>query len=87
MSFEVLREKKPSCSTISMVLVVFLSALLFGMAAAFAYLLLSGMGNDYQLGALLALEFFVAGVLLVFYAKNFSSFREVSEERDEGVLW
>jgi hypothetical protein len=87
MSFEVLREKKPSCSTPALVLVVVLSALLLGMAAVFAYLLVSGLGKDYQLGTLLALEFLVAGVLLVIYAKAFSSFREVAEERDEGVLW
>jgi uncharacterized membrane protein (DUF485 family) len=87
MSFEVLREKKPSCSTLAMVLVLVLSTLLLGMAAVFAYLLVTGRGNDYQLGTLLAFEFLVAGVLLVVYAKNFSSFREVAEERDEGVLW
>ena len=87
MSFEVLREKKPSCSTFAMVLVLVLSTLLLGMAAVFAFLLVTGRGNDYQLGTLLAFEFLVAGVVLVVYAKNFSSFREVSEERDEGVLW
>ena len=87
MSFEVLREKKPSCSTLALVLVAVFSTLLFGMAATFSYLLLSGLGKDYELGALLAFEFLVAGVLLLIYAKNFSSFREVAEEREEGVLW
>ncbi|MDA8308743.1 MAG: hypothetical protein M0Z81_18225 [Deltaproteobacteria bacterium] len=87
MSFEVLHEKKPSCSALAVALVALLSVLLLGMAVAFAYLLLSGLGNDYQLGTLLAFEFFVAGVLLIVYAKNFSSFREVSEDREEGVLW
>ncbi len=87
MSFEVLREKKPSCSTLAMVLVVVLSVLGLCVTAGFAYLLLSGRGNDYQLGTLLAFEFLIAGVLLLVYAKGFCSFREIAEEREEGVLW
>ena len=40
MSFEVLREKKPSCSTLAMLLITVLALLLLGMALLFAYLLL-----------------------------------------------
>ena len=87
MSFEVLREKKPSCSAAAMALVIVLSALLLGMAVAFAYLLLSGRGNDYLLGTLLAFEFLAAGVLLVVYGKGFASFRQVAEDREERLLW
>ena len=87
MSFEVLREKKPSCSALAMILITVLSVLLLGMAAVFAYLLLSGRGNDYELGTLLAFEFLVAGVLLVLYAKSFAAFREVAEDREERLLW
>ncbi len=87
MSFEVLREKKPSCSVLAMILITVLSVLLLGMAVAFAYLLLSGRGNDYELGTLLAFEFLVAGVLLVLYAKSFTAFREVAEDREEMLLW
>jgi hypothetical protein len=87
MSFDVLREKKPSCSTLAMLLITVLSLLLVGMAVVFAYLLLSGEGNDYEMGTLLAFEFLVAGVLLMLYAKSFAAFREVAEDREERLLW
>lgn len=87
MSFEVLREKKPSCSALAMIVIIALSASLLGMAVAFAYLLLSGRGNDYEMGTLLAFEFLVAGVIIVLYAKSFSKFREVAEDREERLLW
>ncbi|MGO9017388.1 MAG: hypothetical protein ACLQVJ_03460 [Syntrophobacteraceae bacterium] len=87
MSFEVLREKKPSCSAFAMILITLLSILLLSMAVVFAYLLLLGRGNDYELGTLLAFEFLVTGVLIVLYAKSFAAFREVAEDREEGVLW
>lgn len=87
MSFEVLREKEPSCSWLAVFVILVLTALLLAMATAFAYLLVTGKGNNYELGTLLAFEFFVAGVMLVVYAKNFASFREISEEREEGLLW
>jgi hypothetical protein len=87
MSFEVLREKKPSCSTLAMLLIIGLSLLLLGMAVVFAYLLLSGRGSDYEMGTLLAFEFLVAGVLFMLYARSFVAFREVAEDRKERLLW
>jgi hypothetical protein len=87
MSFEVLREKKPSWSTLAMFLITGLSLLLLGMAVVFAYLLLSGGGSDYEMGTLLAFEFLVAGVILMLYARNFATFREVAEDREERLLW
>jgi len=87
MSFEVLREKKPACSLTVMILVALLALLLLGMAVAFVYLLLSGQGNDYLLGTLLALEFLDAGILVVVYGKGFVTFRQVAEDREEPLLW
>jgi uncharacterized membrane protein YciS (DUF1049 family) len=87
MSFEILREKKPSCSALAMIVITVLSASLLSMAVAFAYLLLSGRGNNYEMGTLLAFEFLVAGVIIVLYAKSFSEFREVAEDREERLLW
>ncbi len=87
MSFEVLRQKKPSCSVAAMGIVIILSLLLLGMAVAFAYLLVSGRGNDYLLGTLMAFEFLLAGAALVLYAKGFASFRQVAEDREERLLW
>ena len=87
MSFEILRVKKPSCSGAAMALTILLSLLLLGMGVAFAFLLISGKGNNYLLGTLLAFEFLLAGVVVVFYAESFYSFREVAEDREEELLW
>jgi hypothetical protein len=67
--------------------ILVLSILLLGMGAAFAYLLISGKGNDYLLGTLLAFEFLIAGIEVVLYARYFIAFREVSEDREEELLW
>lgn len=87
MSFEILREKKPSCSVTAMAVTILLSLLLLGMGVAFAFLLISGKGNNYLLGTLLAFEFLLAGMAVVFYARCFSVFREVAEDREEELLW
>jgi hypothetical protein len=85
--FRVIGQKRPSYSGGAVAAVVALAALLLAMAAAFAYLLVTGGGSDYVLGTLLAFEFLVAGVEVVVYARYFVGFREVSEERDEEMLW
>jgi len=87
MSFEIIEEKKPSCSGFAMAVIIILSLALLGMGAAFAYLLISGKGNDYVLGMLLAFEFFIAGVEVVLFARYFVTFRQVSEDREEELLW
>ena len=87
MSMEIIRKRQPSCSLAAMLAVIFLAAVLFGLGAAFAYLLISGRGNNYLLGTLLAFEFLTAGVAIIVYARNFIVFREVSEDRDEELLW
>ncbi len=87
MSFEILREKKPSYSTFAMLLITGLALLLLAMALAFAYLLVSGGGSDYEMGTLLAFEFLVVGVILIVYARSFAAFREVAEDREERLLW
>jgi len=87
MSFEIIREKKPSFSGIAMAVIIILSIMLFGMAAAFAYFLISGKGSDYLLGTLLAFEFLASGIAVVIYARFFIPFREVSEDRKEELLW
>jgi hypothetical protein len=85
--FRVIGQKRPSYSGGAVAAVVALAALLLAMAAAFAYLLVTGRGSEYVLGTLLAFEFLVAGVEVVLYARYFVGFREVSEERDEEMLW
>jgi hypothetical protein len=87
MSAEVLREKQPSCSAAAMVVITVLALVLLGLGAVSAYLLLSGRGNNYLLGSLLAFEFLIAGVEVLLYARFFIAFREVCEDRKEELLW
>ncbi len=87
MSIEVIREKRPSYSTAAMAVIIVLAVALLGMGVAFAYLLISGKGSNYLLGTLLAFEFLFAGIAVVVYARYFITFREVSEDREEELLW
>ncbi|HEX9020466.1 MAG TPA: hypothetical protein VF903_04345 [Nitrospirota bacterium] len=87
MSFEIIRERKPSYPKAAEVAVLVLAVLLTGAGAAFAYLLITGTGSDYLLGTLLASEFLIAGVELVLFSRYFIPFREVSEDREEELLW
>jgi hypothetical protein len=87
MGFEVTKELKPSYSKAAATVLLLLAVLLFGMVVAFAYLLIFGKGNDYVLGALLAFEFLIAGIEVLLYGRYFVSFREVSEDRGEELLW
>jgi hypothetical protein len=87
MSNKVIQEKRPSYSAAAMVVIIVLAAALFSMGVAFAYLLISGKGNNYLLGTLLAFEFLIAGIEVVLYARYFIAFREVSEDRGEELLW
>jgi len=87
MNMEVIQAKKASCPIPAMILLVVLAAAILGMAVVFAYLLLSGKGNNYQMGTLLAFEFLVGGIEVVVYARYFLVFREVSEDREEELLW
>ena len=87
MSFEMIRQRKPSYSKAAMAAIILLSLLLLGMGVAFAFLLISGKGDNYLLGTLLAFEFLCAGVDVVLYARCFSTFREVAEDREEELLW
>jgi hypothetical protein len=50
-------------------------------------LLVSGRGNNYLWGTLLAFEFLIAGTEIVVFARYFVPFREVSEDREEELLW
>ena len=87
MSYEIIREKKPDYPRSAMIAVAILSILLIVAGAAFAYFLISGRGSDYLLATLLAFEFLIAGVEIVLFARYFIPFREVSEDREEELLW
>lgn len=87
MSFEIIQEKRPAYPKAAMIAVLVLSILLLGAGVAFAYFLVSGQGNDYLWGTLLAFEFLIAGIEIVLFARYFIPFREVSEDREEELLW
>ena len=87
MSFKVLHEKKPACPAGAMAVIIMLAVALLAMSVAFGYLLLTGKGSNYLLGTLLAFEFLIAGVELLLFGRYFVAFREVSEEREEELLW
>jgi hypothetical protein len=87
MSAEVISEKRPSCSAAAMVVITVLALVLLCMGAVFAYLLIWARGNNYLLGSLLALEFLIAGIEVLLYARYFIAFREVCEDREEELLW
>jgi len=87
MGFEIIEEKKPSYSKAATTVILIFAVLLLGVGAAFSYLLISGKGNDYLLGTLLAFEFLIAGIEIVLFARYFIPFREVSEDREEELLW
>jgi membrane-anchored glycerophosphoryl diester phosphodiesterase (GDPDase) len=87
MSFEIIQEKKPAYPKTAMILILLLSILLLGAGSAFAYFLLFVHGNDYLWGTLLACQFLIAGIEIVLFARYFVTFREVSEDREEELLW
>lgn len=87
MSFEIIEEKKPTYAKSAVIAVLVLSILLLSAGVTFAYLLITGKGSDYLLGTLLAFEFLIAGVEIVLFARYFIAFREVSEDREEELLW
>ena len=87
MSFEIIQEKKPAYPKTAMIAILILSILLLGTVGVFVYILVSGYGNDYLLGTLLACEFLIAGIEIVLFARYFVAFREVSEDREEELLW
>jgi hypothetical protein len=84
---QVIQEKRPSYSAAAAAVIVVLAVVLLGTGVAFAYLLLSGVGSNYLLGTLLAFEFLIAGIEVVLFARYFIAFREVSEDREEELLW
>ncbi len=87
MGFEVIHEKKPTYSGGAMIAIILLSVILLGTGIVFAYLLISGRGNDYIMGSLMALEFLIAGIEVLIFSRYFIPFREVSEDREEELLW
>ncbi len=87
MGFEILHSKKPSYSIAATAAIIMLSILSLCISVLFAYLFITGKGNNFIMGTLLSIEFFITGIILTLYLKYFLEFREVSEDREEELLW
>lgn len=87
MGFEIIHSKKPSYSIVAAGAIVILSILSLCISVVFAYLFITGKGDNFIMGTMLSLEFLVAGLILIIYLKYFLVFREVSEDRKEEFLW
>lgn len=87
MSFEIIHSKKPSYSMAAAGAIVLLSILSLCISVLFAYLFITGNGNNFIYGTMLSTEFLIAGIILALYLKYFLGFREVSEDREEELLW
>ncbi len=87
MGFEIIQERNPGYPLAAVIAVLIFAVLLAGAGTVFFYLLATGEGSDYILGTLLASEFLFAGIEIVLFARYFVPFREVSEDREEELLW
>ncbi|MGC8899911.1 MAG: hypothetical protein ACP5JP_02995 [bacterium] len=87
MGFEVIEIKKPSYAIWVTITIVILSLASLGISVVFAYLFITGKGNNFIYGTILSINFLITGVILVLYLKYFIGVREVSEDRKEELLW
>ncbi|MGB9735221.1 MAG: hypothetical protein ACPL1H_03215 [bacterium] len=87
MGFEVIEIKKPSYAIWVTITIVILSLVSLGISVVFAYLFITGKGNNFIYGTILSINFLITGVILVLYLKYFIGVREVSEDRKEELLW
>ncbi|MGC8578771.1 MAG: hypothetical protein ACP5QW_00145 [bacterium] len=87
MGFEVIEVKKPSYAIWVTITIVILSLASLGISVVFAYLFITGKGNNFIYGTILSINFLITGVILVLYLKYFIGVREVSEDRKEELLW
>lgn len=87
MGYEIIKQVRPSCSKGAAVAIGIVAAMLFATAIVFGYLIVIGRGSNYVLGTLFANEFFLIGLEVVLYGRYFTSFRQVSEAREDEFLW
>ncbi len=87
MGFEVINSKRPSYAMAAAVAITLLSVLSLCISVLFAYLFITGKGNNLIMGTMVSAEFLIAAAVVTLYIRYFLEFREVSEDREEELLW
>jgi|Deesub1362B_J571_1020462.scaffolds.fasta_scaffold05681_3 hypothetical protein len=77
----------PSNSPLGMWLLIADVALLVLVAVLFVVRYFTAGGPDWLLGVFLSAEFFLMGVGILIYTRFFVPYREVSEDREDELLW
>jgi hypothetical protein len=67
-----------------MILLVLFELLL---AFLFVFLFLTGRGYNFLLGTLLGAQFLLLGAMMICYLRVRLPVQEITEDRDEGLLW
>lgn len=87
MSFEIIGTNKPSYALWAAMAIIILAIASLCLSMLFAYLFITGKGNNFVYGTIISTNFLIAGIILILYLKYFIGIREVSEDRKEELLW
>ncbi len=68
-----------------LILITVIAIVLFAILFLVKYFTVGG--PDWQLGLFIAAEFFLFALAILFYARFFVPYREVSEDREDELLW
>ena len=87
MATKEIRQIPPSNSATGLLLIAVTVLLIVVLAVAFIIKYFTAGGPDWQLGLFISAEFFLFALAVLFYARFFLPFREVSEDREDDLLW
>jgi len=87
MATKEIKQIPPSNSTTGLLLIAITVVLTVVLAVVFIVKYFTVGGPDWQLGLFLSVEFFLFALAILFYARFFLPYREVSEDREDELLW
>ncbi len=87
MATKEIRSIPPKNTGLGMVLITITVLLIIVVSVLFLIKYFTTGGPDWLLGVFMAVEFFLFGLAIVFYARFFLPFKEVSEDREDELLW
>jgi len=87
MATQEIKQIPPTNSGTGLVLIAITVLLTAALAVAFILKYFTAGGPDWQLGLFISAEFFLFALAILFYARFFLPYREVSEEREDELLW